>query len=171
MRFFADIDFWTGVLTIIVQVLLTSRLIARLGVGLTLGVLPVVTLLGFVVLGVSVVRPELLASGVVLTWFIAIRKASNYGVSRPAREVLYTVVSREDKFKSKNFIDTFVYRFGDQIGAWLYPALVALGGAAVSVAAVPLAVGWFAVGFVLGRRQRTLALRQGGQGGPHVVAR
>ncbi|MHC4966707.1 MAG: NTP/NDP exchange transporter [Planctomycetota bacterium] len=157
VAFFANIDFWTGVVTVLAQVFLTARLIARFGVGLTLGLLPVVTLLGFVALGVSFARlgPEVVVP--VLVMFMAARRATNYAVSRPAREVLYTVVSREDKFKSKNFIDTFVYRFGDQIGVWLYPVLKMLGATAVSFTAVPLAVGWFVVAVVLGRKQRLLA--------------
>jgi AAA family ATP:ADP antiporter len=108
-------------------------------------------------LGVSFARlgPEVVVP--VLVMFMAARRATNYAVSRPAREVLYTVVSREDKFKSKNFIDTFVYRFGDQIGVWLYPVLKMLGATAVSFTAVPLAVGWFVVAVVLGRKQRSLA--------------
>lgn len=155
--FFADIDFWTGVATVAAQVFLTSRLIARFGIGLTLGVLPAVTLAGFALLGFSVLRPEAISTVAVLIAFTALRRATNFAVSRPAREVLYTVVSREDKFKSKNLIDTFVYRFGDQIGVWLYTPLQHLSAAGVSFAAVPLAAVWFTIGLLLGRRQRALA--------------
>jgi AAA family ATP:ADP antiporter len=157
VAFFANIDFWTGVVTVLAQVFLTSRLIARFGVGLTLGMLPVVTLLGFAALGAAFLRSGSEVVIPVLIAFVAARRATNYAVSRPAREVLYTVVSREEKFKSKNFIDTFVYRLGDQIGAWLYPALKMIGGTAVSFTAVPLAVGWFVVAILLGRRQKLLA--------------
>ncbi len=162
VEFFAGIDFWTGVLTVLAQVFLTSRLIARLGIGLTLGVLPVITLLGFAALGYSFLRPELLATVWVLVLFEAIRRATNYAVSRPSREVLYTVLSRQDKYKSKNFIDTFVYRVGDQIGVWAQAGLAALhwSAAAISLAVVPLAAGWFVVSLLLGRRQRELAAAQ-----------
>jgi ATP:ADP antiporter, AAA family len=76
-------------------------------------------------------------------------------VSRPAREVLFTVLPREDKYKAKAFTDTFVYRAGDQIGAWSYPALRALGFglAGVSAVGIPLAAGWVGLSVWLGRRQ------------------
>ena len=95
----------------------------------------------------------------VLIIFEALRRATNFAVSRPAREILYTVVSREDKYKSKNLIDTFVYRFGDQVGVWAQAGLASLGAAAVAFGALPLAGGWFFVGLWLGRRQRSLAAR------------
>ncbi|MHC4306960.1 MAG: MFS transporter, partial [Planctomycetota bacterium] len=73
--------------------------------------------------------------------------------------VLYTVVPREDKYKSKNVIDTFVYRGGDQVGAWSYDGFLALGlsSAAICFSIVPLAAGWFVVALLLGRRQQSLA--------------
>jgi len=72
--------------------------------------------------------------------------------------MLYTVIPREAKYKAKNFIDTFVYRFGDQVGAWSYAALGALGlgAAAISMVAAPLAAAWLGVGLWLGRRQKEL---------------
>jgi AAA family ATP:ADP antiporter len=157
VAFFANIDFWTGVVTILAQVFLTGRLMARFGVGLTLGALPIVTLLGFAALGAAFLEVGTGLVVPVLIVFVAVRRATNYAVSKPAREVLYTVVSREERFKSKNFIDTFVYRLGDQIGAWLYPAINLLGATAVSFTAIPLAVGWFVTAILLGRRQRSLA--------------
>ena len=160
VAFFATFDLWAGVATIVAQIFLTSRLIARFGIGLTMGVLPVVTLLGFAVLGVTFVRPEWLPVVGVLIVFEALRRATNFAISRPAREVLYTVVSRQDKYKSKNLIDTFVYRFGDQVGVWAQAGLASLGTAAIAFGALPLAGGWLVVGLWLGRRQRELAARQ-----------
>jgi AAA family ATP:ADP antiporter len=83
----------------------------------------------------------------------------NYAVSRPAREVLFTVLRREDKYKAKSFMDTFVYRAGDQIGAWSYPALrwLGLGLTGISWAAVPLVAFWCVLSLWLGRRQVALA--------------
>ncbi len=161
VRFFAAIDFWTGVATIAAQVLLTGRLMSRFGVGLTLAVLPGVTLAGFLALSASFARPDWLSVVVALTVFEALRRASNYAVSRPAREVLYTVVGRQDKYKSKNFIDTFVYRAGDQVGVWAYAGLAALeaGGAVIAIAATPVAAGWLVLAGALGRRQRELSAR------------
>ncbi len=159
IAFFARIDFWTGVVTIFAQLFLTSRLMARFGVGPTLAVLPAVTLLGFALLGVGLARPEWLPTVVLLTAFEAVRRASNYAVSRPAREVLYTVVARQDKYKTKNVIDTFVYRSGDQVGIWAHAGLLALGLTlpGVCFAVIPFAAGWLLLGLVLGRKQRVLA--------------
>ena len=85
-----------------------------------------------------------------------LRRTGNYAVSRPCREMLYTVLPREAKYKAKNFIDTFVYRLGDQTGAWSYDGLVYLGfgAAAISMVAAPLAVVWLVIGLWLGRRQQ-----------------
>ena len=156
---FANIDFWSGIAIILAQIFLTSRIIARFGVGVTLGVLPVVTLIGFVVLGTSLARPESLATLGILIVFEAVRRASNFAMSRPAREVLYTVVPRQDKYKSKNVIDTFVYRGGDVVGIWTFDGLLAVGlsAAAVCFATVPIAAGWLVVALALGRRQTRLA--------------
>ncbi|HEX7517741.1 MAG TPA: hypothetical protein VF345_10710 [Chthoniobacterales bacterium] len=82
----------------------------------------------------------------------------NFAVSRPAREVLFTVLRREDKYKAKSSIDTFVYRAGDQIGAWSYPLLVwlGLGLPGISFVAAPLAALWCGLSLWLGRKQSAL---------------
>ncbi|MHC4427646.1 MAG: NTP/NDP exchange transporter [Planctomycetota bacterium] len=152
VQFFASIDFWTGVLTIIGQVFLTSRVIARFGVGVTLSVVPVITIVGFAILGLSLARPELLPVAGVVLFFEPLRRAGNFIFSRPAREVLYTVVRRDEKYKAKNFIDTFVYRAGDLAAAWIF-----FGAAAVAIATMPLAAVWLLLGLSLGRKQRALA--------------
>jgi AAA family ATP:ADP antiporter len=90
-----------------------------------------------------------------------VRRSSDYAVARPMREVLYTVVSREDRYKAKNFIDTVVYRAGDQIGAWTFTLLtgVGLGIPEVAAAGAALWVLWLLNGLWLGRRQERLAER------------
>ena len=130
------------------QVFLTGRLLKTLGVGVTLALLPLVSMGGFVAMALA---PSL----ALLAGFQIARRAVNYAISRPAREVLFTVLPREDKYKAKAFTDTFVYRAGDQVGAWTYPALRALGLglAGVSWVAVPLATVWCALSVWLGRRQ------------------
>jgi AAA family ATP:ADP antiporter len=159
IAFFARIDLWTGVVTILAQIFLTSRLMTRFGVGPTLAVLPAVTLLGFALLGLGLARPEWLPTIALLTAFEAVRRASNYAVSRPAREVLFTVVARQDKYKTKNVIDTFVYRSGDQVGIWAHAGLLALGLSlpGICFAVIPFAAGWLLLSLVLGRKQRVLA--------------
>lgn len=148
--FLASIDAVVQGLTVLAQLFLTARVIRWLGVGVTLAILPLVSMVGFTALGVAGTLTAFVA-------FQVLRRAGEYAVSRPAREVLYTVVSAEDKYKAKNLIDTFVYRGGDQIGAWSYAGLQALGMsvATISLCAAPLSAVWLAVGLWLGRRYRT----------------
>ena len=88
-----------------------------------------------------------------------IRRAGNYAIMRPAREMLYVVLSREEKYKAKNFIDTFVYRSGDAISAWVYAGMRSLGMgiSGIALIAVPLALVWAWVAFGLGRQQTKIA--------------
>jgi AAA family ATP:ADP antiporter len=97
-----------------------------------------------------------------LAVFQVARRASNFAFLRPAREVLFTVLPREDKYKAKSFIDTFGYRCGDQFGSWTYSALRALGVSfsAISFIAVPVVAVWCGLGMWLGRRQAALAAGQ-----------
>src|SRR4029079_4171235 len=100
---FASIDLAVNVLTLVTQIFLTSRIVRWLGVGMALALLPAMTMLGF---GLLAVVPTL----VVIVGFQVLRRASNFALTRPAREVLFTVVSREDRYKAKAFIATAVYR-------------------------------------------------------------
>jgi AAA family ATP:ADP antiporter len=90
------------------------------------------------------------------------RRAGNFALNNPAMEILFTVVPREDKYKAKNFIETFVYRGGDQIGAWGYAGLAALGlgMSGIAFAAVPVSAAWLVLCVWLGRRQGELAARE-----------
>jgi ATP:ADP antiporter, AAA family len=154
---FAKIDLATNLLTIIYQSYLTARIVKWLGVTFALAFLPALSIIGFITLGAA---PTI----GVLVVFQVLRRASDYGVARPSREILYTVVSREDKYKAKNFIDTFIYRTGDQIGAWTSAGLTALGlgvGGSAFVAA-PLAGVWLGIALWLGKRQEQLARAEDG---------
>jgi len=155
--FFATIDLLVNVLTLVVQLFLTARIVVLLGVALTLGVLPALTIVGF---GAVALVPTVLA----VAAFQVVRRAADYAVARPARELLYTVASREDRYKAKSLIDTVVYRTGDQVGAWSATLLraVGLGAPQVSFAAIPLAALWLVNALWLGRRQERLAERQAG---------
>lgn len=146
--FFAEVDLLVNVLTIVFQALVTGRLLKWLGVGVTLAILPAMSVLGFLTVGI---KPTL----TILVVFLVVRRASNFAMARPARETLFTVVSREDKYKAKNFIDTVVYRTGDQVGAWTSPVLgrLGLGLAGVSFVAAPLALMWLLISLWLGRKQ------------------
>ncbi|TXM91662.1 MFS transporter, partial [Methylobacterium sp. WL116] len=146
--FFAGVDLAVNVLTLGVQFFLTGRIVRRIGVGLTLAILPALSILGF---GLLALAPSIAA----IVGFQVLRRAGNFAISRPIREVLFTVVPREDRYKAKSFIDTVVYRLGDQAGAWSYAGLGALGfgAAAASVVAVPLSAAWLVNSLWLGRAQ------------------
>lgn len=150
--FFAQIDLWVNVLTLVAQVFVTSRVIKALGVGVTLVTLPVLSMLGF---GALATVPTL----AVLVVYQVLRRAGNFAFARPTREVLFTVVPRDEKYKAKSFIDTVVYRAGDQAGAWSYAGLgmLGMGLPGIAIAAVPLSLLWLFNGLWLGRRQEKLA--------------
>jgi AAA family ATP:ADP antiporter len=143
---FAQIDLITQITTLVLQALVAGHLMKRLGLGLTLALLPITTLLGFVGLA-------LVGSLAALVAFEAIFKAVQRGIMRPARETLFTTVSRSDRYKAKAFIDTFVYRAGDVVGAQTEGLLsrLGMGLAAMISVALPLALVWAALGFWLGR--------------------
>jgi len=150
--FFANIDLAVNVLTLVIQLFLTARLIRGLGVALTLTLLPALSVAGFAILGWS---PTLWA----VVGFQVLRRAGNFAVARPTRETCFTVLPREDKYKAKSFIDTFVYRAGDQIGAWSYAGLGAagLGLGGISLVGALVAVAWLVNGLWLGRQNEALA--------------
>jgi AAA family ATP:ADP antiporter len=88
-----------------------------------------------------------------------LRRVGNFGLAGPTREILFTVVSREDKYKAKSVIDTIVYRAGDQVGSWSYALLgwAGAGPAGVALVALPISAAWLANALWLGRRQKKLA--------------
>ena len=146
---FARIDLYTQLTTLVLQALVTGQLMKRLGVHLTLALLPAIVSFGFVGLAISA---SLAALVVLQAAFSAIQRA----IVRPARETLFTVVSREDKYKSKAFIDTFVYRVGDVVGSQVEGLLrgLAMGLTALVAVTVPLAIVWGVLGVWLGRAQQ-----------------
>jgi len=150
--FFAKLDLSVNTLTLLLQIFVTGRLMKFLGVTVTLLFMPVLSLFGFAAMGLVPVLT-------VLAVFQVARRASTFAFMRPAREVLFTVLRREDKYKAKSFIDTFGYRCGDQFGAWSYGGMHALGLSlsAISYIAVPVVACWCALGIWLGRKQRELA--------------
>src|SRR5213596_2949876 len=90
------------------------------------------------------------------------RRAAAYALMRPSREILFTVLRREDKYKVKSVTDTLIYRIGDQLGAWSYGGLHALGLElqGISFIAVPVTAGWCGLSLWLARKQRALAQAQ-----------
>ena len=153
--FFASVDLGVNVLTLAVQLFLTGRILKRFGVGTTLSMLPVFSVIGF---GAVALIPTLAS----VVGFQLIRRAGNFAIARPTREVLFTVLPREDRYKAKSFIDTAVYRLGDQLGAWSFALLTMLGLGLTQVSVVAAAVSgcWLANSWWLGRRQEVLARQQ-----------
>ena len=155
---FARIDLITQVSTLVLQAVVTGHLMRRFGVSVALVILPIVVSLGFIGLAMA-------GSFMVLIMFDATFRAIQRAITRPARETLFTVVTREEKYKSKAFTDTFVYRGGDVIGAWTEGFLGRFGMALVGLAsvAVPIGVVWALLGLWLGRSQKALAAQQSAQ--------
>ena len=151
-EFFARVDQLVNILTLACQIFLTERILRAFGVALTLTLLPALSALGFGALGLA-------PTVAIVVAFQVLRRTANFAVARPTREVLFTVISREDKYKTKNFIDTVVYRTGDQVGAWSFAlsSFLGLGLTGIAFAAVPLSAVWLVNGWWLGRRQETMA--------------
>lgn len=145
---FARIDLYTQTATFVLQAFLTSHLIKRFGIAVTLALLPLTVAFGFI--GLAVV-----GSLAALIAFEASFRAIQRGVMRPARETLFTTIPRSDRYKAKAFIDTFVYRGGDAIGSQTEGLLGRLGMGLAGLAwfAVPLAIVWMSLGLWLGYRQ------------------
>jgi len=148
---FAQVDLAVNVITLLGQLFVVAKFVEKLGVGAALALLPALGLAGFVAIGLAPVLAVLIA-------FQVLRRAGDYAIARPAREMLFTVLTREAKYKSKNFIDTVVFRGGDAASGWVYAALksLGLGLAGLAAAAIPGAVLWLALGLLLGRQHGRL---------------
>ncbi len=155
-RVFALIDLSVGLATLGIQLLVTGRVMLRFGVGVSLALLAVVTMSGFAALA-------LVPALAVLIAFQAIKRAAEFALANPARETLFTVVTREQKYKSKSFIDTAVFRGGDAASGWLYTGLRQLGldASAIAWIAVPVSAAWALLLLRLGAAQSRLARAAG----------
>jgi AAA family ATP:ADP antiporter len=154
--YFATIDLWTQVVTLVLQLVVAGPAIRWFGPGLVLAVLPIVQAVGLTVAAVS---PSLRSISVVQV----IGKSATHGLTRPARELLFTVVSRDDKYRAKNAIDTIGYRLGDLGSAWLNKALAALGSGVLAIATIPLVAIWLAIATIVGIGfRRRIAARPAG---------
>jgi len=144
---FARVDLAVNVLTLLGQTFIVAKLVEKLGVGVALAVLPALALAGFATIGALPILAVLIV-------FQIVRRAADYAIARPAREMLFTVLDRDEKYKSKNFIDTVVFRGGDAASGWTHAALskLGLGLSGIAFAAIPGVLAWLAVGLFLGRR-------------------
>jgi len=152
-KIFAMIATWVGILSLVMQLTATGRIIPALGVGKAAALLPLVFIIGFAALMLS---PVLL----VVAGFQAVQRATNFGVANLARESLWTVVSREEKFKAKNIVDGTVFRGADAINAQvfnLFSKVLALSVPVIAGISAVIAVGWLLLSLVLGRQQEKRA--------------
>jgi AAA family ATP:ADP antiporter len=151
-RVFATIDLVVSVLTLAIQVFATGQLLKRLGAGVTAAALPAVYVLGFLALFFVPTLMMVLVVQVVQRWM-------HFAFSNPARQVFYTVLSREEKYKAKNLIDVVVYRGSDALHGWVFDGLQAIGLklGAIALVSVPVAAIWLVLSASLGRAQERRA--------------
>jgi len=148
--YLGKVDLTVNVLSVLLQLLAVGRLTTRFGIVAMLASVPLMMVAGFTLLATT---PTL----AVLTAVMIARRAGEYAVTRPCREMLFTTVDRESKYKAKNFIDTVVYRGGDALTASLHDFLtrgMSLGLAGIAWIGAGVALGWAALAVVLGRRHR-----------------
>jgi len=151
-RIFASIDLAVGLLTVATQVFATGKFLKRFGTGIAAGALPSVYIVGFAALAIAPTLAVVMALQVTQRWM-------NFAIANPARQVFFTVVGREEKYKAKNLIDVVVYRGSDALYGWVYDSLLALGLklGGIALCALPVVAGWLILSLALGRRQERLA--------------
>lgn len=143
--FFAQVDLGVNALALTLQLLGTRKLISRFGLKVALALIPALMLAGLVIL----------TSWRTLAGFASMQvlhRAGEYAIGKPGREMIYTTVDAESRYKAKNFIDTAVYRASDAASAWAIAGLRSVGVDALLFAAIPVAVIWLVNGFKLGGR-------------------
>jgi AAA family ATP:ADP antiporter len=153
-RIFASIDLAVGLLTLATQVFATGRLLKRFGTGVAAGALPAVYVVGFAALALAPSLAVVFTLQVVQRWM-------NFAIANPARQVFFTVVTREEKYKAKNLIDVVIYRGSDALYGWVFDSLQGLGLklATIALCVLPVTAGWLVLSAALGRTQECRAER------------
>jgi len=152
-QIWGGIDLAVNSLAIVTAVFATGRLATKFHMSITLTLIPVLIVLGLLIVAVAPIIS-------VIAGLQIVRRAGNYAITRPGREMLFTVVDREMRFKAKPVIDIVVYRGGDMITAWAFTALTAglgFGLSAVAAVGAGIAVIWAVVGVYLGRSYHRIA--------------
>jgi AAA family ATP:ADP antiporter len=151
-RFFSNINNATNVIALLGQLLIVKHVVKRFGIGVSLALMPIVSIAGFAMLAIY----PTLAAVAILT--IA-RRGLGFGFGKPTTDMLYSVVTPEEKYKTKNFIDTAIYRSGDVVGTWSIRGLASLGMSisAISWVMVPFTALWAIIALWLGRDYRRRA--------------
>jgi AAA family ATP:ADP antiporter len=144
---FALMDAMTNALSFIGQLLLVKQSVRHLGMGPTLALLPLASIVGFALLAINPVF-------IVMAALQVARRSLTFGFAKPASDMLYAVVSKEAKYKAKNFIDTVIYRGGDLFSTWTIRFLMGFGITGVSLVCIPIAVIWTGLSLWIGREYR-----------------
>ncbi|HML08602.1 MAG TPA: MFS transporter [Xanthobacteraceae bacterium] len=147
-RIFAGMDLAVNLLSLATQVFATGRLLKRFGTGAGAGALPAVYIIGFAALFLAPTLAVVVGVQVVQRWM-------NFAIANPARQVFFTVLAREEKYKAKNLIDVVIYRGSDALYGWVFDSLQALGLklGAIALVALPVAAGWLVLSAALGWAQ------------------
>ena len=160
-RLFAGIDLSVGLLSLATQVFATATFLKRFGTGIAAAALPAIYVVGFAALAIAPSLSVMVTLQVGQRWM-------NFAIANPARQVFFTVVGREEKYKAKNLIDVVIYRGSDALYGWVYDSLQALGLklGAIALCALPVAAGWLVLSTALGRTQEGLATKTDDQEAP-----
>ena len=146
-RFFSDVDFWVQTFALITQLFIFGRLFKWIGHRALLVSVPLIMTLGYAVFA-------LVPTFAVLVGVFAVRRVGEYGITRPCRDSLYTVCTREEKYKAKSLIDTFIYRGGDATSASAYQLMtgtLGLGPAGVGWVGAGISALWLMLALALGK--------------------
>jgi AAA family ATP:ADP antiporter len=148
-QFFARVDFWVQAFSLLTQVLIFGRLFKWVGLRVMIVSVPILMMFGYAAFAIAPIFP-------VLVGVLAVRRVGEYAITRPCRDSLFTVVTREEKYKAKSLIDTFVYRGGDATSASLYKVMtdsLGWGAAAVGWFGAAVAAVWLVLSYNLGKAQ------------------
>ena len=143
--FFATIDLTINCVALAIQILLTRRIVQKFGLRITLASVPLLVTAGLLFAGQW-------RTAVVLALVQIIHRAGDFSLMRPGREMIYTTVDAESRYKAKNFIDTTIYRANDAFASWLVAAIRAAGLSSIFIFGIPMALIWLATGYNVGRR-------------------
>ena len=153
-RIFASIDLAVSLLTLVTQLFITGQVLKRVGTGVAAAALPIVYIVGFAVLAVMPTLIVVVTVQVVQRW-------TNFAIANPARQLFFTVVTREEKYKAKNLVDVVVYRGSDALSGWIFDTLQGLGLklGAIALCSLPVVAGWAVLSLALGREQEKRSAR------------
>ncbi|MEM7281485.1 MAG: MFS transporter [Pseudomonadota bacterium] len=148
-QFFARLDFWTSILALLGQSLLVRNSVRKFGIGWTLAILPLMSVVGFVLVAINPIF-------ITLVVFNVVRRGVTFGLTKPTTDMLYSVVTSEEKYKAKNFIETTVYRGSDLVATWSIRALSGIGISGVAWLCVPIGLLWTWLVLWIGKEYKRL---------------